>query len=402
MRPECSRNSRSFKQIPNLQEWFGDCQVSGNSLETIVLALVSHFQLASIKTSALNLLILMLTPLQSWATTTMSNSSGPFNLAAATTSDASPTATPATKHHHKPKIASIENQLLSDLLGYSGIILTAILALLFLIRHYLFEQFLFPRFYRRIWSKMEPETQRGFTNHHIGMGIKLFTLFVGAYPWVHILFGNADFQTPMAKHSNVSMGDLLLILTQLFCSMYIFELLFRSKISPISVAHHIGAILIAQTGTVLSLDLNHQQDATIEFMLCLVWGAFDVLAELWPNVAIILYRVYNDNHYFLMNVFLGTCLITICGTVAETIMIGVFLAQSWSRWELAFKIVTPILHIVFSMAQLHGSRILYSLYLSQKKKLAQAENRMMDPEANNQARSKKVDEDEDQVCPNKL
>lgn len=325
----------------------------------------------------------------------MSNS--PFNLVATTTFESStPTGTPVAKHHgHRPKIASIENQLLSDLLGYSGIILTSILALLFIIRHYIFEAWLFPRFYRGIWSGMNIDAQRGFTNHHIGMGIKLFTLFVGAYPWVHILFGNADFQTPMAKHSNVSMGDLLLILTQLFCSMYIFELLFRAKISPISVAHHIGAILIAQTGTVLSLDLNHQQDATIEFMLCLVWGAFDVLAELWPNVAIILYRVYNDNHYFLMNVFLGTCLITICGTVAETIMIGVFLAQSWSRWELAFKIVTPILHIVFSMAQLHGSRILYSLYLSQKKKLAQAENRMMDPEVNIQAKSKKIDDDDE-------
>ncbi|KAE9969388.1 hypothetical protein EG327_010652 [Venturia inaequalis] len=327
----------------------------------------------------------------------MSDESGPFNLVAATASSASPTGTPANRHHHKPKIASIENQLLSDLLGYSGIILTSILALLFLIRHYLFEAWLFPRFYRRTWTKMDAETQRGFTNHHIGMGIKLFTLLVGAYPWVRILFGNADFQTPMSKHSSVSMGDLLLILTQLFCSMYIFELLFRSKLSPIAVAHHIGAILIGQTGTVLSLDLNHQQDATIEFMLCLVWGAFDVLAELWPNVAIILYRVYNDNHYFLMNVFLGTCLITICGTVAETIMIGVLLAQSWSRWELAFKIVTPILHIVFSMAQLHGSRILYSLYLSQKRKVAEAENRMMDPEADGQARNKKMDDKDDQI-----
>jgi hypothetical protein len=244
---------------------------------------------------------------------------------------------------------------------------------------------------------MNIDAQRGFTNHHIGMGIKVLTLIVGAYPWVHILFGNADFQTPMSKGSIVSMGDLLLILTQLFCSMYIFELLFRAKISPISVAHHIGAIVIAQTGTVLSLDLAHQRDATIEFMLCLVWGAFDVLAELWPNVAIILYRVYNDNHYFLMNVFLGTCLITICGTIAESFMIFVFLAQSWSRWELAFKIVTPILHVVFSMAQVHGSRILFSLYLKQKRLLREEELRMTDPEGRHAlGKGKKID-DEDQI-----
>jgi len=244
---------------------------------------------------------------------------------------------------------------------------------------------------------MNIDAQRGFTNHHIGMGIKVFTLIVGAYPWVHILFGNADFQTPMSKGSSVSMGDLLLILTQLFCSMYIFELLFRAKISPISVAHHIGAIVIAQTGTVLSLDLTHQRDATIEFMLCLVWGAFDVLAELWPNVAIILYRVYNDNHYFLMNVFLGTCLITICGTIAESIMIFVFLAQSWNRWELSFKIVTPILHIVFSMAQVHGSRILFELYKKQKRLLAEEERRLTDPEGRSMQSKGKQIEEEDQI-----
>jgi hypothetical protein len=314
--------------------------------------------------------------------------------AATATATVAATATPAIHHRHKPKISSIENQILSELLGYSGIILSCILCLLFLIRHYAFEAWIFPRYYRRIWTKMNIDAQRGFTNHHIGMGIKVFILIVGAYPWVHILFGNADFQTPMAKHSNVSMGDLLLILTQLFCSMYIFELLFRAKISPISVAHHIGAIVIAQTGTVLSLDLNHQRDATIEFILCLVWGAFDVLAELWPNVAIILYRVYNDNHYFLMNVFLGTCLITVCGTIAESIMIFVFLAQSWSRWELSFKIVTPILHVVFSMAQVHGSRILFSLYQKQKRLLREEEIRMTDPEGRSHSKGKKIEEDD--------
>jgi hypothetical protein len=113
-------------------------------------------------------------------------------------------------------------------------------------------------------------------------------------------------------------------------------------------------------------------------------GAFDVLAEFWPNLAIILYRVHHDNHAFLVNVFLGTSLITLMGTTAETIMIMVLFGESWSRWELSFKIVTPILHIIFTMAQLHGSRILFQMYLKQKKMLAAEDQALRDLEMNPQ------------------
>lgn len=109
-------------------------------------------------------------------------------------------------------------------------------------------------------------------NHHIGGAIKVITLVVGAYPWVHVVFGTSNLYDSLGHGSKVTMGDLLLVLTQLFTCMYIFELLYREKLSPIAVAHHIGAIVIGQSATVLSLDLIHQQDATIEFLMVLVWG----------------------------------------------------------------------------------------------------------------------------------
>jgi len=70
------------------------------------------------------------------------------------------------------------------------------------------------------------------------------------------------------------MGDILLVLTQLFVAMYLFELFYRKTLSPVAVLHHVGAVIIAQTAVVLSLDLSHEADATIEFVLCLVWGTF--------------------------------------------------------------------------------------------------------------------------------
>jgi hypothetical protein len=64
----------------------------------------------------------------------------------------------------------------------------------------------------------------------------------------------------------------LLVLNQVFVAMYIFELIFRTKLSPVAVMHHVGSVTIAATAVAISLDWEHQQDATIEFILCYVWG----------------------------------------------------------------------------------------------------------------------------------
>ena len=39
----------------------------------------------------------------------------------------------------------------------------------------------------------------------------------------------------------------------------------------------------------------------------------------------------------------------------------------WYRWTTAFKVATPILHIAFSAAQLHGSNILRKLWLRHRR-----------------------------------
>lgn len=80
------------------------------------------------------------------------------------------------------------------------------------------------------------------------------------------------------------MGDVLIIAAQMLIAMYIFELLYRPKISPVSVGHHIGTILIGQSAIAISLDLVKERDATIEFILCTVWGTFSSLTHLHPTL----------------------------------------------------------------------------------------------------------------------
>jgi hypothetical protein len=162
--------------------------------------------------------------------------------------------------------------------------------------------------------------------------------------------------------------------------MYIFELFFRKTLSPIAILHHVGAVLIGQSAIALSLDLEHERNATMEFVLCLVWGIFDVLAEGWLNLAFILYRLKSNNHGFLACLFASTCAITVLGTTAETIMIMTLFGLSWEKWDIEFKVLTPILHIIFTLAQLHGSRILFSMYKKQRRILAEGDKPLTDPE----------------------
>jgi hypothetical protein len=180
----------------------------------------------------------------------------------------------------------------------------------------------------------------------------------------------------------------LIVLNQLFIAMYIFELFYRAKLSPIAVAHHIGAIMIAQSSVAMSLNWQHERDATIEFDLCFVWGmlylvtrpfpfantihsigAFDIVAEFWPHIAIIMYRLYPTDHHILCRIFLFSCITTFIGTVFETVIIMWLFGSLWHRWTLPFKIVTPILHVVFSAAQLWGAKNFHSMWLKQRRLL---------------------------------
>jgi hypothetical protein len=291
--------------------------------------------------------------------------------------------------HHKtiPHIATLPNEAISFLTPYSGLLLTLWLVVLFSIKRYALE-LIFPRIYPQTYKGMDDGLRRGFLVHHISAGTKVVLLIVGAKPFSDVVFGHSTLGDRFSHlHARPTMGDILLVLTQLFVALYVFELLIRKAPSPIAVLHHAGAIIIAQSAVVLSLRLEKEGNATMEFVLCLVWAAFDVLAELWLNVAFILYRIYPRNANLLAYVFGSTFIVSVMGTVAETVMIMTLFGQSWDKWDLSFKVITPILHILFTIAQLHAARILLAMWAKQKNAMADEEARYMDVEA---AESKKV------------
>lgn len=173
-----------------------------------------------------------------------------------------------------PHLDQIVNSEISRLAPYSGLILVLCLVIVFAVRFYAFEAFLMRKLYGHKYTSMTDERiRRGFINHHVAGGIKIILLVTAAYPFMSVAFGQATMHSSFDGHGGrVTMGDVLVVCSQLFISMYVFELFYRPQISPIGALHHIGAIVIAQTAVAISLDFEHEVDATIEFIMCFVWG----------------------------------------------------------------------------------------------------------------------------------
>jgi len=256
---------------------------------------------------------------------------------------------------------------ISKLAPYSALILSIVLVVLFLIRFYILQRFLLEKLHGSKYTDLDDANRRSFLNHYISGATKFAILLLALYPFGAVAFGTADFHTPYVPESRVTMGDLLLIAAQMLSGMFIFELLYRVNISPVSVAHHIGSIMVAQAA--ITISIAGERVSSIEFVLCTVWGAFDIVAEFIPHVALILYRVYPTSHLFLANLFKVACITTFIGTISETILVMYLFGVLWERWPLSFKIATPLLHFAFAAAQFHGSRIFYVIWRKQEQLL---------------------------------
>ncbi|RDW75203.1 hypothetical protein BP6252_06345 [Coleophoma cylindrospora] len=271
-----------------------------------------------------------------------------------------------------PHVTQVPLESISKLAPFGALIISIVFIFYFLIRFYILEGFLLAKVYGKVYTSMDETTRRGFVNHHIAGGTKILILLVAAYPFIDVAFGTATFHTPYAGSKYVTQGDILIVVAQMLIAMYVFELFYRPKISPVSVGHHIGTIMIGQSAIAISLNLVREKDATIEFILCLVWGAFDIVSEFLPHVCIILYRIYPTSHAFLRKLFRLACITTLTGTIAETILTMYLFGSLWDRWTIAFKVTTPMLHVLFASAQLWGTWNFWRMYQKQTRLLKRA------------------------------
>ena len=184
------------------------------------------------------------------------------------------------KTDHEGELGELVNEAVSALAPYSGLILTVTACVVAVLRIYLLDRLFIPRVYSSsTLNRLDERQRRSFINHHVAAATKLLLMIVTAYPLLAILGGTATPHTRFAKGSAATLGDVLIVSSQIFTAMYIFELFYRDQISPISCAHHVGAIVIAQAAIAMSINWGHQKDAIYEFILCFIWGMYLDLAS---------------------------------------------------------------------------------------------------------------------------
>ena len=119
---------------------------------------------------------------------------------------------------------------LSKLAPYSALTLSVVLVILFILKQFVIEAFLLKRLYGIRYTQLNEVNRRGFVNHHIAGVTKLVILIAAVYPFINVVFRYAVLNDPFARGSTVTLGDVLVVCTQVLVGMYIFELIYRTKI----------------------------------------------------------------------------------------------------------------------------------------------------------------------------
>lgn len=179
-------------------------------------------------------------------------------------------------HHRRPKIQTLENNPLSRLLPYGSLMLAVSIICIVVIANCL-ERWILPRVYKNVYSSLiarkDERRRRSFAYFHVGVFILACLLISSAYPVMDFLVGDAKFSTPLRKGGNITVGDMLLVASEVYSAYYLFEMCFRTQFaSYLSIAHHAGLVIITQTALSLFADPKKSPEATLEFYMCMVWG----------------------------------------------------------------------------------------------------------------------------------
>ncbi|PVH96112.1 hypothetical protein DM02DRAFT_130974 [Periconia macrospinosa] len=259
-------------------------------------------------------------------------------------------------------------------LPHTGIMLVTCLVVFGLIKQFALEETLMRKreIYKKTWKRLSHRDQRTLVNHHLSLGIKSFILVVALVPFMLIVAGHQFSYSPI-PNSRISVGDMMFVVSNIYTAMYAFELCYRTGISPIAWLHHTGTAVMAQYALLLSRDKRHS-DGSIELILCLIWGLFDIVSEAIPHLTFILYRLFPTAHSSLYRWFTIATLVMVSSTLLETAIILWIYVALFKRWRTDLKIVTPVMHLLFTSAQLWGARALRGLAQREKKLIQQEQN----------------------------
>ena len=93
-----------------------------------------------------------------------------------------------------------------------------------------------------------------------------------------------------------------------------------------------------------------------------------MVVEVPPHVTMIMHRNPDVTRESLLRSFSIAFWCSFIGTVAETATILGLYGALWHKWTLTMKIMIPILHCIFTAAQLWGEKCTWEIWQQEKKK----------------------------------
>lgn len=208
------------------------------------------------------------------------------------------------------------------------------------------------------------------------------------YPYMSIVLGHADFSTPIVRGSRATMGDITIVATCIFISVYLHELLYVSgDVQWVSVVHHVGAVVVAAVMVTRNVRWEVEANTTAYTVLIMTYGIvhppphthtppgvregrsadereqgiFDILAGLWPRPVLLSRTIWPQRHRVNMWFCYAAVVLTGLGTVGETIVALYMYGVNFQGWSTPIQVVTPVCHVVFMLAQIYSSRIMWVL-----------------------------------------
>ncbi|CCG82266.1 protein of unknown function [Taphrina deformans PYCC 5710] len=248
----------------------------------------------------------------------------------------------------------------STLYAYTYVIVINYLIALWCLCRFLIEPYVMPKLLGKKYTEADEGQKRTMTNHVVNILWKCSTLF-GLYPFIMTVVLGKPSNTYLT-YGNVTYGDMLALAYMLFSAGFIFELIYRSRISFVTALHHLVALFISTiVSWMIVARVRGGMEGQAELHIIFTYGVFEIFFETGPHVMMILYKRYRNRQAMLKKGFLFVALWSFTGTFLEQFAIGYLYIHNWAAWDMSLKVLTPILHCCFAAAQVHGGRVFLAL-----------------------------------------
>ncbi|KAJ4416435.1 hypothetical protein N0V82_006778 [Gnomoniopsis sp. IMI 355080] len=269
--------------------------------------------------------------------------------------------------------------------GFAGVV--GFQLIFFFVVRYGLEGLVMPRFFRKAYTDLTIVNQRSFTAHVLWLALKL-CLIPAAWPFIAVFFCGRTLKESLIGHgSPVSNADFLSVAYFAVVSMFLFEIIYRLKISPVSLIHHTAGCALGVWQVIEEVYDNNASTAS-QFRMLILYGVFEILFETFPHFAVVYYRCQRkdapEGLRRTSRVWLVSGYSSLVGTTTEFVAMAVFMWRNWRYWGVGMRVVLPVLHFAFMAAQVHGARVGFQLYREFRTRAMVAEEKaraMVDEEA---------------------